>query len=165
MTLIRAMTEPDVPAVSKLLGQSWRRTYGPILGADIAVRISDEHHAPDRIAAELADDNRMSFVAERADGSISGYAMAEMDAAGDVMLDRLHIDSREFDTGLAADLLHAVLVAHAGVPSIALEVLEGNDRAFAFYCKHGFEVVEHRPASHGVDGRWSFIMRRMLSRA
>ena len=163
MTLIRAMTEQDVPAVSKLLGQSWRRTYGPILGADITARISDEHHAPDRIAAELADDNRMSFVAQRADGSISGYAMAEMDAAGDVMLDRLHIDNREFGTGLAADLLHAVLVAHAGVPSIALEVLEGNDRALAFYRKHGFEVVERRRASH--DGGWSFIMRRLLPRA
>jgi len=165
MTLIRAMTEQDVPAVSKLLGESWRRTYGSIIGQEMTARISDEHHAPDRIAAELADDNRMSFVAERADGSISGYAMAEMDVAGDVMLDRLHVDSREFGTGLAADLLHAVLAAHAGVPSIALEVLEGNDRALAFYRKHGFEVVEHRPASHGAEGRWSFIMRRLLPRA
>ena len=165
MTVIRAMTEQDVPAVSKLLGESWRRTYGSIIGLEMTARISDEHHSPERIAEELADDNRMSFVAERADGSISGYAMAEMDAAGDVMLDRLHIDRSEFGTGLAADLLHAVLAAHAGVPSIALEVLEGNDRALAFYRKHGFEVVERRPASHGAAGRWSFIMRRMLSRA
>ena len=131
----------------------------------MTARISDEHHSPERIAAELADDNRMSFVAERGDGRSSGYAMAEMDAAGDVMLDRLHVDSSEFGTGLAADLLHAVLAAHAGVPSIALEVLEGNDRALAFYRKHGFEVVERRPASHGAAGRSSFIMRRMLSRA
>jgi len=165
MTMIRAMTEQDVPAVSKLLGESWRRTYGPILGDEVTARISDEHHAPERITAELADDNRMSFVAERADGSIAGYAMAEMDPAGDVMLDRLHIDRNEFGTGLAADLLHAVLAAHAGVPSIALEVVEGNDRALAFYRKHGFEVVERRPASHGAEGRSSFIMRRLLSRA
>ena len=164
MTMIRAMKEQDVPAVSKLLGKSWRRTYGPIAGLEITARISDEVHAPERIAAELADDNRMSFVVERADGSIAGYAMAAMNAVGDVMLDRLHVDRSEFGTGLAADLLHAVLAAHAGVPSIALEVLEGNARAVAFYRKHGFEVVERRPASHGGD-QWSLIMRRLLSRA
>ncbi|TIU03033.1 MAG: GNAT family N-acetyltransferase, partial [Mesorhizobium sp.] len=71
----------------------------------------------------------------------------------------------EFGTGLAADMLHAVLAAHSGIPSIALEVIEGNDRAIAFYRKHGFEVVERRPASHGVEGHASFIMRRLLPRA
>ena len=86
----------------------------------------------------------MSFVAERADGSIAGYAMAEL-KDGDVMLDRLHVDNSEFGSGLAADLLHTVLAAHAGMPSIGLEVLEGNDRALAFYGKHGFEVVDGVP--------------------
>jgi len=165
MIQIRAMTAKDVPSVSRLLGESWRRTYSPIIGAEATARISDEYHAPQKIAAELSDDNKMSFVAERPDGSIAAYAMAEMDQAGDVMLDRLHIDKTEFGTGLAADMLHAVLAAHAGIPSIALEVVEGNDRAIAFYRKHGFEVVERRPASHGAEGLTSLIMRRPLPRA
>lgn len=165
MIRIRAMTGKDVPSVSRLLGESWRRTYSPILGTETTTRLSDDKHAPERLAAELADDNKMSFVAERPDSSIAGYAMAKMDATGDVMLDRLHIDKSEFGTGLAADLLHAVLAAHAGIPSIALEVIEGNDRAIAFYRKHGFEVVERRPAAHGVGGHASLIMRRPLPRA
>jgi len=158
------MTGEDVPAVSRLLGDSWRRTYGPILGEGTAVRISGEHHAPEQLAAELANDDMMSFVAERSDGSIAGYAMAHL-KDGDVMLDRLHVDRSEFGTGVAVDLLHAVLAAHAGMPSIALEVLKGNDRALAFYKKHGFEVIEQRAASHGVAGQSSFILRRLLSRA
>ncbi|WP_352760281.1 hypothetical protein [Mesorhizobium sp. M0847] len=44
-------------------------------------------------------------------------------------------------------------------------MIEGNDQAIAFYRKHGFEVVEHRPAAHGVGGHASLIMRRLLSRA
>jgi ribosomal protein S18 acetylase RimI-like enzyme len=164
MTNIRVMTEKDVPAVSRLLGGSWRRTYGPILGKEAAVRISGEHHAPDRLSAELANKDMMSFVAERSDGSVAGYAMAEL-KDGDVMLDRLHVDKSEFGSGVAVDLLHAVLASHAGMPSIALEVLEGNDRALAFYRKHGFEVVERRSASHGVADRSSLILRRLLSRA
>lgn len=165
MVQIRAMTKNDLAAVSRLLGQSWRRTYSPIMGEDTTARLSDEKHAPEKLAAELADDDKMSFVAERTDGSIAGYAMAAMDENGDVMLDRLHIEPQEFGRGLAVDLLHAVLAAHAGIPSIALEVIEGNDRAVAFYRKHGFEVVERRPAAHGVGGHASLIMRRMLPMA
>jgi len=165
MTHIRAMTKDDLAAVSRLLGQSWRRTYSPIMGAEPTARLSDEKHAPERLAAELADNNKMSFVAEQADGSIAGYAMAAMDWRGDVMLDRLHIEPAAYGSGLAQDLLHAVLAAHAGIASIALEVIEGNDRAIAFYRKHGFEVVERRPAAHGVGGHASLIMRRLLSRA
>ena len=164
MTQIRAMTEEDVPAVSRLMGESWRRTYGPIIGEDEAVRVSGENHSPKSLDADLANTDRMSFVAERSDHSIAGYAMAEL-KDGDVMLDRLHVDKSEFGSGVAVDLLHAVLAAHAGMPSIALEVLQGNDRALAFYQKHGFEVVEQRTAPHGAAGHTSFIMRRLLSRA
>jgi ribosomal protein S18 acetylase RimI-like enzyme len=165
MTHIRAMTKNDLAAVSRLLGGSWRRTYSPIMGEEHTARLSDEKHAPDKLAAELEDDDKMSFVAERADGTIAGYAMAAMDAGGDVMLDRLHIEPGDFGSGLAVDLLHAVLAAPAGIPSIALEVIEGNDRAISFYRKHGFEVVERREAAHGVGGHASLIMRRMLPRA
>ncbi|MEP9389408.1 N-acetyltransferase [Mesorhizobium sp. KR9-304] len=164
MTQIRAMTEQDVPAVSRLMGDSWRRTYGPIVGEDTAARISGDKHSPERLASDLTDADTMSFVAERTDGAIVGYAMAQF-KDGDVMLDRLHVDKSEFGTGVAVDLLHAVLAAHAGMPSIALEVLEGNDRALAFYKKHGFEVVERRAAPHGAAGHSSLIMRRLLSRA
>ena len=165
MTHIRAMASNDLAEVSRLLGASWRRTYAPIMGAENAARLSDAKHAPEMLAAELQDEDKMSFVAERNDGSIVGYAMAAMDGQSDVMLERLHIEPSEFGTGLAADLLHAVLAAHAGLPSIALEVIEGNDRAVAFYRKHGFDVVERREAAHGVGGHASLIMRRLLARA
>ncbi|CAN7490950.1 N-acetyltransferase [Mesorhizobium amorphae] len=165
MNRIRAMTEQDVASASRLLGDSWRHTYSPIIGAETTARLSDDKHSPEWLAAELRDDNKMSFVAERPDGSIAGYAMAAMDEKGDVMLDRLHVDKSEFGSGLATDMLHAVLAAHAGIASIALEVIEGNDRAIAFYRKHGFEVVEKRAAAHGVGGHASLIMRRVLSRA
>ena len=165
MVHIRTMTMNDLAAVSRLLGQSWRRTYSPIMGAENTARLSDEKHSQEKLAEELEDDDKMSFVVERTDGSIAGYAMAAMDEKRDVMLDRLHVEPEEFGTGLAVDLLHAVLAAHAGIPSIALEVIEGNDRAIAFYGKHGFEVVERRPAAHGVGGHASLIMRRMLPMA
>ena len=165
MIQIRAMTGDDVDAVSRLLGASWRRTYSAILGAETTARVSDARHAPERLSAELADPNRVSFVAQRPDGSIAGYAMAGMDETGDVRLDRLHLDPAEYCSGLASDLLHAVLAFHAGIPSLAVEVIEGNGRALAFYRKHGFEIVEHQAASHDSGGGPSIIMRKLLPRA
>ena len=162
MTQIRAMTAKDVPSVSQLLGESWRRTYSPIMGPETTARLSNDRHAPERLAAELLDDNKMSFVAERPDGSIAGYAMAAMDDRGDVTLDRLHVDKTEFGSGLATDLLHAVLAAHAGIPSIALEVIEGNDRAIAFYRKHGFETVGTAPFRLGTQLYQDPVMRLAL---
>jgi ribosomal protein S18 acetylase RimI-like enzyme len=162
MVRIRAMAEADVPAVSRLLGASWRRTYAPLIGAERAASITDEVHAPARLVEELADPNCMAFVAEREDGTIAGYALATMDSDGEAMLDRLHVEDNNQGRGVGTDLLHAVLAAHAGLPSIALEVLEGNDRALDFYRKHGFEVVERRLNSHGAPGHASFIMRRQL---
>ena len=165
MIQIRAMTERGVEAVSRLLGASWRRTYSTILGSETTARESDARHAPQRLAAELTDPDKASFVAERRDKSLAGYALASMDEAGDVTLDRLHLDPSEFGTGLAVDMLHAVLAFHAGIPSIAVEVIEGNDRALAFYRKHGFEVVQRQDASHGAGGHSSVILRKLLPRA
>jgi len=155
------MLDGDAEAVSRLLGASWRRTYGSILGDDIVERITGEYHAPPRLRVELADSQRTSLVAERPDGSIAGYANTEPDASGDVTLDRLHIEKSEFGTGLAARMLVAICAAHAGAPGIRLEVIDGNDRAMAFYRKHGFAVISHGPSSHEGLGI-SSILRKPL---
>jgi hypothetical protein len=63
MVQIRSKAEKGLAAVSRLLGDSWRRTYSPIMGLDTTARLSDDKHAPEKLAAELQDDNKMSFVA------------------------------------------------------------------------------------------------------
>lgn len=62
MVQIRSKAEKDLVAVSRLLGDSWRRTYSPIMGLDTTARLSDDKHAPEKLA-EFQDDNKMSFVA------------------------------------------------------------------------------------------------------
>lgn len=160
MTQIRAMAEQDVPSVSLLIGESWRGTYSPIMGAETAALISDEDLTLQRIAAELTDTNKMSFVAERPDGSIAGYAMAKMNEAGDVMLDRLHIDQSEYGTGLAANILHAVFAAHSGILHRTRSA-RGKRPGNGLLPQTWFEVA----ALHGAEGHASLIMRKLLSRA
>ncbi|RUW34514.1 N-acetyltransferase, partial [Mesorhizobium sp. M1E.F.Ca.ET.041.01.1.1] len=58
MVQIRAMAKNDLAEVSRLLGGSWRRTYSPIMGEENTARLSDEKHAPEKLAEELADHDK-----------------------------------------------------------------------------------------------------------
>jgi ribosomal protein S18 acetylase RimI-like enzyme len=131
------------------------------MGVERVAEASSRYHAPNMIAEELFDPSKKSLIAETETG-IVGYAMSEADPTGAVILDRLHIDPSQFGTGLAANLLEAICASYPGLAAISLEVVDCNDRAVAFYRKQGFQVIDHRPASHGAADYLSFIMEKRL---
>jgi hypothetical protein len=79
------MAEKDVQAVAALLAASWRRTYGPIMGAERVAEASSRYHAPNMIAEDLVDPSKKSLIAETGTG-IVGCAMSEADPSGAVMV-------------------------------------------------------------------------------
>lgn len=164
MPRIRHMAPADVDQVSALVSASWRRTYGPLMGEARAAGESDRKHRPDMIAASLKRPHAESFVAERPDGVIVGYAHAIV-VRGVLWLDRLHVAPEAQGTGTAAALLHAVILDYLGEPSISLEVLKGNDRAIRFYEREGFAVTEERDACGDIGGVPTLIMRKPMPRA
>ena len=165
MTTIRYMVPEDAEAVSALLHESWRRTYSPLMGEKKAVEASAAFHDIEKLAAEADNEDNVIFVAEDEDGHIVGHAMASMDEDHRAWLRRLYIAPEKFGSGLAVDLLHAILAAHSGLPFIALEVAAGNDRAIAFYRKHGFLDAGHKADCSGIDGVPALIMTKILPRA
>ena len=125
---------------------------------------SRKYHAPDRIAAELDDPYKHAIVAD-SNGEIVGYALAltgNDDAR--IVLDRLHIEPAQFGTGLAAALMRAVIADHRSASVVELEVLEGNNRALAFYRKHGFQTVRMVAASYDAVDHRSHIMEMRVNR-
>jgi ribosomal protein S18 acetylase RimI-like enzyme len=158
------MKESDAGAVSILLRASWDTTYTQLMGAEKVRVQNDGMHDPASIAADLGRPHSESFVAETEDGVIVGHAHAVV-KKGVLWLDRLHVAPEYQGTGLAANLLHAVMANYVGEPSISLEVIEGNERAIAFYEKQGFDVIERRSACGSIDGVPTLVMRRALSRA
>ncbi len=164
MTTIRHMTEDDAEAVSALLRRSWELTYTSLMGAEKVAARNGTRHAADSLKADLKRPHSESFVAVSEAGDIAGYAYAIVEK-GVLWLDRLHVAPDHQGTGLAANLLHAVMANYVGEPSISLEVIEGNDRAIRFYEKQGFVTVERKGACGGIDGVPALIMRRALSRA
>lgn len=161
---IRHMAEADVEQVAALIHASWVSTYGPLMGEAKAEQESAKKHEPAMIAADMRRMHSESFVGEDEAGRIVGYAYARV-TKGVLWLDRLHVAQEHQGSGLAAGLLHAVIVNYVGEPSISLEVIKGNDRAVRFYEREGFVVTEERDACGGIGGVPTLVMRKAISRA
>lgn len=158
------MEPADIDRVAALVHASWMRTYGPLMGDEHAQQESSRKHAPETVAVDLTRAHSESFVAEDADGAIVGHAYAVV-VRGALWLDRLHVAPMAQGSGLAAGLLHAVIVNYVGEPSISVEVIKGNDRAIRFYEREGFTVTGERDGCGDIAGVPSLIMRRAISRA
>jgi GNAT superfamily N-acetyltransferase len=140
---IREATAADAEALGRMHYASWREAYAPLLPAGF---FSDEGEAQrveqwHAILASTSEDVALR-VADR-EGVIVGFATAgparPNDTAGAPVRGRelwsLYVLAAEYGTGLAHDLLLAVLPDD--VPA-ELWVFEANPRARAFYAKHGF---------------------------
>jgi ribosomal protein S18 acetylase RimI-like enzyme len=162
MVEVRSMTPADAEAASALLHGSWLTTYGPIMGIERARQASAARHTPATLSAELADPKNAAFVAQ-VGGEIVGYALARLRDGGVVYIDRLHVLPSQFGRGVADRLMQASVDAFPGHMSITLDVLVGNDRAIAYYRRHGFEVAERRNACGGIEGSPSLVMRKAIA--
>ncbi|MEM9277912.1 MAG: GNAT family N-acetyltransferase [Pseudomonadota bacterium] len=163
MIQIREMQVNDATSVSELYTASWKRTYGALydeagLAAEIAKRFS-----PEKQTAEAGNPDIITLVAVN-EGKIIGASSSEMDERHQAWIDRMHILPEYFGTGLADDLIRATLAKHTGLQSIALKVLKGNDRAIAFYEKHGFAITDEIESDGQVGGAASIVMSRTIPR-
>lgn len=163
MFQIREMSAEDAKQVSALYADSWRRTYERIYDSDELDRQIAKRFTPELQRSEALDSDIITLVAAL-DGTIIGASLAKMDKRNQAWLDRLHILPTHFGSGLAEDLLRATLAKHSGLQTIALKVLKGNERAIAFYNKHGFAITDEVLDDPSVGGADAVIMTRTLSR-
>ncbi len=164
MVQIREMRAADAAEVFNLYADSWRSNYGKLydansLDGEIAKRFSE-----DKQRAEAEDPDIITLVAEDA-SQVVGAVLSSMDDRNQAWIERMHVVPAFKGTGLADDLMRAILVKHAGLQSIALKVLKGNDRAIRFYEKHGFFVTEEIASDATVGGASSIVMSRTIPRS
>jgi len=157
---IRPLREGDLPALVEALWLPFARGMGGLaphneLDDDVDLVAAGTEFRRER----LAEDDSRTWIA-LADGDPAGYASAELSesppvfARGDgVNLDELFVRGPHRGTGLAADLLGRVeaWAADLGAERLTLSVDRVNDRAFAFYERHGFETYRYR-MGRPVDG-------------
>ena len=164
-THIRDMKSEDAEAVSSMLTASWLATYKPVLGEAQADPIARAMFSAEKQAEQAIDADITTIVAECEEGSICGVAMTSLDNNGKAWIDQIHVAPKFYGTGLADNLMQAVLVKHTGLPSISLSFIVGNGRAQEFYQRHGFKVVFERPDWGFMKGIPSVTMTKILQRS
>ena len=94
----------------------------------------------DQVVEELTGPGRAGWVSSNSTGVVDGYVITWTN--GDTTdLQRIAVEPVMQGRGLAAELLAA---ARPETPML-LEVAEDNERAIAFYRKHGFVEIDRRP--------------------
>ena len=165
--LLRPGTADDVPGIRALGEAVVPPTYGPI-DAAYAQRMLDEWWAPERLALLMA---RFRHVVAEVDGQVVGMAnlgrvsaashrqLAHVDGDREVMW-KLYVHPDHHGRGIGSGLLAAIEELADG-PDLWLEVVDGNDRAEAFYRSRGFAEVERYADERWPDDVW---FRKTLER-
>lgn len=148
-------------------------TVRPAVAADLAAVAALERDNlgvdawPEGLVAEGLSGNlpTVRYLVAEVDGVLAGHAVASI-VADIAELQRIAVDPAHRRTGLASDLLDAVVVAAraGGADRLLLEVREDNAGAIAFYAARGFVEIDRRPRYYR-DGTTAVVMRRGLGPA
>ena len=165
MIQIREMQLKDAEAVSELYESSWRRAYeGIIQPEQLEIEIA-KRFAVSLQESEATDTDIITLVAVDDNDRVIGASLSKMDERRQAWIDRIHVVPEVYGTGVAADLLRATLTKHSGLQTIALKVMKNNERAIAFYEKHGFAITGEFERDEQVGGVDTLIMTRTIPRS
>ena len=162
----RPGTAADIPAFRALGEAVVPVTYGPI-DAAYAQRMLDEWWVPEVFETSLA---RNPHLVAEVDGEVVALAnlgrlsqsyrdFPHVSGDREVMW-KLYVHPDHQGLGIGRRLLAEVETMVEG-EELWLEVVEGNDQAFAFYRDHGFEEVERVSDRQWPDDVW---LRKELRR-
>ncbi|MEL6324691.1 MAG: GNAT family N-acetyltransferase [Pseudomonadota bacterium] len=150
---LRRATSSDAEMLSQIGIATFVETYTALIDGPAMTAHCAAHHSAAAYTVHLADkDTAAWLIAHRSTGAPMGYALAcppDLPVpieAGDVELKRIYLLSRFQGRGAAQAMMHTVLdwARERGAPRVLLGTYEGNDRAAAFYRKHGFELIGTR---------------------
>jgi ribosomal protein S18 acetylase RimI-like enzyme len=130
-------TVDDLDEMGRVHVQVWREAYAVLLPAEYLAGL-DPTFGPSRWRERFGSSPEVSWWLARDDGGIAGMATSgpprDDDPPEPFELYAINVLQRAHGTGLANDLLeHAI-----GDRPAYLWVLDGNDRAMAFYRRHRF---------------------------
>jgi ribosomal protein S18 acetylase RimI-like enzyme len=156
---VRVATSADADAVAAVGRRTWPPTYEPLAGPEYVADGLARYWSAEAVHRGLAD-NR-TLVAQTDDGTVVG--MAGFAPQDDVLvLWKLYVLPEAQGTGAGTALLRRVIAdATSRYRAVRLEYVAGNDRAAAFYARHGFTFLRREPdADGGPDVVW---LERVLS--
>jgi ribosomal protein S18 acetylase RimI-like enzyme len=135
---IRKARVSDAPAVGRLLALTWRKSFSSGLSRETLKEVSRRWHNTPHLAAQIRSKACYFAVAQAPSGRLLGLVTVTRTAEWEAFLNRLFVRPGRQGGGIGERLLSKGLAAFPGARRVSLEVLESNERAAAFYRRHGF---------------------------
>jgi len=160
--VIRRARPSDAGALSGFAARLFRATYGNDTAASDLDSYIYKNFSAEHQEAEIVDPSAAVFLAT-ADDLIIGYAHVIVGTADkrSALLNRIYINAEWRGSGLANDLLQAVVgeSEQRGVTRLELTVFERNVRAIAFYKRAGFAATGSTTFMVGEDLQTDVVMK------
>ena len=168
---IRAASQGDTQTLSHIGVATFVETYSDIIDGPAMMAHCTHEHSTDTYEAYLSASDTKAWLAEAANTHAPiGYALnCKPDLpillhSKDLELKRIYVLSKFHGSGIAARLVEAA-IDHArqnDAPRLLLGTYEGNQRAMAFYKKHGFVQVGTRQFQVGSNIYDDIVMAKQL---
>jgi ribosomal protein S18 acetylase RimI-like enzyme len=172
-SLIRRGVATDAAALADLAARTFRETFAADnRPEDMALHLAQTYGLSQQ-HAELVDPEIITLLAE-SDGQLAAFAQLRVGVAPEcvtgespIELWRFYVDRPWHGRGVAQALMRRVEseVARRGGRTLWLGVWEHNERAKAFYRKHGFVDVGSQVYMVGTDAQTDRVWVRSLSEA
>lgn len=155
----------DISKTIEFINASWVRTYAPLIGSDEASSLATAKHTPSLFAREIDAADALSWIAKTIGGDIVGHVGGFKKGEGAIYIDRFHAAPEWHGKGIAASLHRAVSqdAEAKGFQRLELTVLDGNERALAFYLKCGFVLDKSRSPAEGLGPRHALTLVKRLN--
>lgn len=167
---VRRATQADTSTLAELGARTIRQTYGAAFSREVIDRYNSEAFNTEQIKADLANPEIAYFLAT-VNHQVCGYAKLQPTPTPDAItgtrpieLVRLYLDSGWIGQGIGAKLMQTVqdFAVNHGFKTCWLRVLEGNERAIAFYRSWGFVEVGSEPYPAGDVSVTALLMQLPL---
>jgi diamine N-acetyltransferase len=168
---LRAACSADIPALAELGRSSFVAKFGTMYRPEDLAAFLHEAYSESAIAAELANPQRLYWLAE-AEGRLLGYCKLALAcgfpqfARGShvIELKQLYTAPDATGQGVGAALMAWAMDAarQRGADEMQLSVWSGNDGAQRFYARYGFAKVADVTFRVGSQIDEEFLFARML---
>lgn len=149
---LRPATLGDVPAVRRIAAETWPITYA-FVGEEFVAHGLATWWSEDAVATSISAITTLVAEDDGEDGR-EVVGMGNLDLRRDPpVIWKLYVRPRAQGTGVGRLLLEELLARAEGCP-VALEHIDGNDRAAAFYRRHGFVEERREPDPPWPDRVW-----------
>jgi ribosomal protein S18 acetylase RimI-like enzyme len=167
---LRRANAADAERLALIGGATFLETFAGLLEGDAIVAHCAREHGVEAYRALLGHDESAGWIAEaEIGGAPVGYALVTAPKLAqarpdDLELKRIYSFSRMHGSGVGTALMERAIdhAMHAGAARLLLGVFIGNQRALAFYRRHGFEKIGERRFRVGNQDCEDVVLARLV---